>query len=182
VSDLAEESSDTTAIAALGQLTAHHSDARAMLLIGKTALVRGLAMDRYAFPDIGVPPYSTDRSSTRSLRRLFDRAHGERLRPARQVTGQGRRADAGHPESRARYREAFRRRLRLEWACVRPGLQHPDGRRRGRRVTQGVPRLLHYDVRRLQRWPRAGQAMGGAARAIRAIPRSTRSTGSSAFR
>jgi soluble lytic murein transglycosylase len=57
VTDLAEESSDATAIAALGQLTAHHSDARAMLLIGKTALARGLAMDQYAFPDIGVPPY-----------------------------------------------------------------------------------------------------------------------------
>jgi soluble lytic murein transglycosylase len=58
VTDLAEESSDAAAIAALGQLTAHYNDARAMLLIGKTALARGLAMDRYAFPDIGVPPYS----------------------------------------------------------------------------------------------------------------------------
>src|SRR5260370_26588646 len=29
-----------------------------MLLIGKTALALGLAMDQYAFPDIGVPPYS----------------------------------------------------------------------------------------------------------------------------
>jgi len=29
-----------------------------MLLIGKTALARGMAMDQYAFPDIGVPGYS----------------------------------------------------------------------------------------------------------------------------
>jgi soluble lytic murein transglycosylase len=58
VSDLAEHGSDDAALAALGQLTAHHNDARAMLLIGKTALARGLAMDLYAFPDIGVPPYS----------------------------------------------------------------------------------------------------------------------------
>jgi soluble lytic murein transglycosylase len=29
-----------------------------MLLIGKTALARGMAMDQYAFPDIGVPRYS----------------------------------------------------------------------------------------------------------------------------
>jgi soluble lytic murein transglycosylase-like protein len=28
-----------------------------MLLIGKTALARGMAMDQYAFPDIGVPRY-----------------------------------------------------------------------------------------------------------------------------
>ena len=58
VTDLAEDSSDAATIAALGQLTAQHNDARAMLLIGKTALGRGLAMDQYAFPDIGVPPYS----------------------------------------------------------------------------------------------------------------------------
>ena len=58
MTDLAEGSSDAATIAALGQLTAHHNDARAMLLIGKTALARGLAMDHYAFPDIGVPPYS----------------------------------------------------------------------------------------------------------------------------
>jgi soluble lytic murein transglycosylase len=58
VSDLAEHGSDDVALAALGQLTAHYNDARAMLPIGKTALARGLAMDLYAFPDIGVPPYS----------------------------------------------------------------------------------------------------------------------------
>ena len=58
VTDLANESSDPATIGALGQLTAHYNDARAMLLIGKTALARGLAMDQYAFPDIGVPPYS----------------------------------------------------------------------------------------------------------------------------
>jgi hypothetical protein len=29
-----------------------------MLLIGKTALARGLPMDVYAFPDVGVPNYS----------------------------------------------------------------------------------------------------------------------------
>jgi soluble lytic murein transglycosylase len=58
VSDLAEHSSDVAGLAALGELTARHNDARAMLLIGKTALARGLAMDLYAFPDIGVPPYN----------------------------------------------------------------------------------------------------------------------------
>ena len=58
VTDLAKESSDAATIGALGQLTAHYNDARAMLLVGKTALARGLAVDQYAFPDIGVPPYS----------------------------------------------------------------------------------------------------------------------------
>ena len=55
---VAEESSDATAIAALGQLTERYNDARAMMLIGKVALARRFAMEQYAFPDIGVPPYS----------------------------------------------------------------------------------------------------------------------------
>jgi len=58
VGDLAEQSADAAALAALGELTARYNDAQAMLLIGKTALARGLAMDLYAFPDIGVPPYN----------------------------------------------------------------------------------------------------------------------------
>jgi soluble lytic murein transglycosylase len=58
VSDLAETSSDVATLSALGELTARHNDAQAMLAIGKTALARGLAMERYAFPEIGVPAYS----------------------------------------------------------------------------------------------------------------------------
>jgi soluble lytic murein transglycosylase len=58
VADLAEENTDVAALAALGELTASYDDAHAMLLIGKTALARGLALDEYAFPKIGVPPYS----------------------------------------------------------------------------------------------------------------------------
>jgi soluble lytic murein transglycosylase len=58
VSDLAKESGDPAVIAGLGNLTGHYNDAQAMLLVGKTALARGLPMDLYAFPDIGVPNYS----------------------------------------------------------------------------------------------------------------------------
>jgi len=58
VADLAEESNDAATLAALGHVTASYADARAMLLIGKTALARGLALDNYAFPDIGVPDYN----------------------------------------------------------------------------------------------------------------------------
>jgi soluble lytic murein transglycosylase len=59
VSDLAEESSSAPALAALAELAAHYNDARAMLLIGKTGLMRGLPMDQYAFPDFGVPAYKS---------------------------------------------------------------------------------------------------------------------------
>jgi soluble lytic murein transglycosylase len=57
VSDLAETTSDVATLTQLGELTARHNDAQAMLVIGKTALARGLAMERYAFPEIGVPAY-----------------------------------------------------------------------------------------------------------------------------
>src|SRR3954453_19501617 len=49
VTDLAGESSDDAVIAGLGKLTRQYNDAKAMLLIGKTALTRGLPMDVYAF-------------------------------------------------------------------------------------------------------------------------------------
>ena len=58
VADLAEESSDAAHIVGLGELTARYHDARAMLMIGRTALARGLPLDQYAFPDIGVPSYN----------------------------------------------------------------------------------------------------------------------------
>jgi len=53
--DLAEQSNDVTALSALGELTARHDDAPAMLQLGKAALARGLPLDLYAFPEIGIP-------------------------------------------------------------------------------------------------------------------------------
>ena len=58
VSDLVEDNGDPAVIAGLGKLTADHNDAQAMLLVGKAALAKGLPMEHYAFPDIGVPNYS----------------------------------------------------------------------------------------------------------------------------
>jgi hypothetical protein len=58
VTDLAEENSDPGVIAGLGKLTARYNDAQAMLLVGKAALARGMPMDHYAYPDIGVPGFS----------------------------------------------------------------------------------------------------------------------------
>jgi soluble lytic murein transglycosylase len=58
VTDLAEESADVAALVALGELTGRRNDARAMLQIGKPALARGLALDPYAFPSIGIPQHS----------------------------------------------------------------------------------------------------------------------------
>src|SRR6266545_7638099 len=57
VTALAESSADVTALVALAEITVRHEDAQATLLIGKMALARGFALDLYAFPTLGVPPY-----------------------------------------------------------------------------------------------------------------------------
>jgi soluble lytic murein transglycosylase len=58
VTDLADESIDIAVLAALGELTVRRDDAHGTLQIGKTALARGLALDLYAFPTIGIPQHS----------------------------------------------------------------------------------------------------------------------------
>ena len=58
VASLAEQSGDAAQLAALGELVGRRNDARAMLEIGKAALARGLALDVYAFPIIGIPQHS----------------------------------------------------------------------------------------------------------------------------
>jgi soluble lytic murein transglycosylase len=58
VTELAEEGKDPAVIAGLGKLTRRYNDAQAMLLVGKAALARGMPMDVYAYPDIGVPNYT----------------------------------------------------------------------------------------------------------------------------
>jgi soluble lytic murein transglycosylase len=56
--DLAEQCADVATLAALGELTSRRNDARATLELGKTALARGLAVDHYAFPTIGIPQHT----------------------------------------------------------------------------------------------------------------------------
>jgi soluble lytic murein transglycosylase len=90
VNDLAARSSDVAALAALGQLAADHDDAQAMFLMGKTALSRGLPMDQYAFPDIGVPAYrpvgpQLDRSIIYSVVRTESAFNPRDVSPAKAV-------------------------------------------------------------------------------------------------
>jgi soluble lytic murein transglycosylase len=58
VVDLAEDSADVKALAALGELTGRRNHARAMLELGKNTLARGLALDHFAFPTIGIPQHT----------------------------------------------------------------------------------------------------------------------------
>jgi soluble lytic murein transglycosylase len=57
VADLADRA-DADALAVLAALAAKQGDARALLLIGKGALARGLPFDVYAFPIEGLPRYA----------------------------------------------------------------------------------------------------------------------------
>ncbi|MGP0090553.1 MAG: transglycosylase SLT domain-containing protein [Xanthobacteraceae bacterium] len=56
--DLAERAQDIGALSMLAEIARRHEDARAMVLLGKAAMARGLAFDFYAFPSSGVPNYS----------------------------------------------------------------------------------------------------------------------------
>ncbi len=55
--DLADKATDAGALALLAEITTRHNDARATLLIGRTALSHGLPFEHYAFPAFGMPNY-----------------------------------------------------------------------------------------------------------------------------
>ncbi|MFN3658829.1 MAG: transglycosylase SLT domain-containing protein [Pseudolabrys sp.] len=55
--ELGESAIDLAGMAMLGELADKHNDGRAMLLLGKGALGRGLPMDYYAYPVVGLPDY-----------------------------------------------------------------------------------------------------------------------------
>jgi soluble lytic murein transglycosylase len=74
VADLGDRSTDAAALAAIGEIAAHHKDARSALLVGKGGLGRGLALEHYAFPTVGIPDYksigpSVDRSVVYAIAR-----------------------------------------------------------------------------------------------------------------
>jgi soluble lytic murein transglycosylase len=50
---------DVGTLSALGELAHQYQDARGMLHMGKAALGRGLPLDHYAFPTVGVPGYAS---------------------------------------------------------------------------------------------------------------------------
>lgn len=59
VADLADRTTDVGALTLMAEIAAKYDDARAVLLIGKTALSNGLPLDHAAFPTIGLPRFSS---------------------------------------------------------------------------------------------------------------------------
>ena len=55
--ELGESATDIAGMAMLGELAAKHGDGRAMLLLGEAAYGRGLPLDYYAYPVVGLPEY-----------------------------------------------------------------------------------------------------------------------------
>jgi len=88
---LAEQSTDVVAMSALAEEMGRHDDARAMLELGKTALGRGLPLDAYAFPTIGIPQHTQfgepiDRSVIYSVART-ESAFNQRDRSSAMAVG-----------------------------------------------------------------------------------------------
>jgi soluble lytic murein transglycosylase len=57
LAELGERSMDIATLAAIGDVAAHQKDARAMVLLGRAALARGLPFEHFAFPTVGVPEH-----------------------------------------------------------------------------------------------------------------------------
>ncbi|MGH6725207.1 MAG: transglycosylase SLT domain-containing protein [Pseudolabrys sp.] len=55
--ELGESGTDIAGMAALAEVAAKHEDGRAMLLLGQSAYNRGLPLDYYAYPVVGLPNY-----------------------------------------------------------------------------------------------------------------------------
>ena len=56
--ELGESSTDVAGMAMLGETAAKYKDGRAMLMLGKGGLGRGLPLDYYAYPTMGLPDYT----------------------------------------------------------------------------------------------------------------------------
>jgi len=56
--ELGESGTDIAGMAAVAEVAGKHGDGRAMLLLGQGALSRGLPLDYYAYPIVGLPDYN----------------------------------------------------------------------------------------------------------------------------
>ena len=170
------------AVVRLGQLTARYNDAQAMLAIGKTALARGLPMEQYAFPEIGVPSYRPiappiDRCIVYSIVRT-ESAFDQRDRSPANAVGLMQVTPEAGRDTAKRFGVAY------DWKRLvsDPVYNTQMGAAEVSALFKEYHWLLHHDVCWLQCRPRSRAAMGGASTAIRAIPRSMPSIGSSASR
>ena len=151
-------------LAALAELTGRRNDARAMLQIGKPALARGLALDVYAFPAIGVPQHSPigpeiDRSIIYSVVRTESAFDQRDKSPANAVGLMQVTPEAGRDTAK-RFGVAY------DWDRMvsDPVYNTQMGAAELSALLQEYARLPHHDLRRLQCRPGPGSRMGEAVR------------------
>ena len=154
--DLADKATDAGALATLAEIAARHDDARATLLIGKTALGRGFPFERYAFPDFGVPNFrqigpEVERCVVYSIVRQ-ESAFNTRVVSSANALGLMQVTPAAGRNTAKKFNVAFDQRPPARGRR----LQRPAWNRRARRRHQRVSRLLYPGVRLLQCRPRAG--------------------------
>ena len=154
---------------------------RLALMVAKEAQRRGLPIGRLAHPTGAIPRDCRDARRARPGAGLRHRTPGVALRPRRRQSGRRSRPDADHAAHCCRDGARTRPETHSTPPDERPGLQR-DARSGVLDEAAGrLRRVLHLDLRRLQRGRRQGARVDRAVSAIRAIPTSTLSTGSSAI-
>jgi hypothetical protein len=175
MTDFTKESNDVASVAAAGEITARYNDAKRYC---KTALARG--MDHTLSPTL-VCRFTARLACSLIAALSFNRAHGERLRAARQVAGQSSWAHASHAGTGRDTAKRFG--VAYDWnRLVSDPVYNTQ-------IGAAEVAALLKEYRGSHIMPRAGYNAAVAASrnglpntAIRAIPRSMRSIGSSAFR
>ena len=93
-------------------------------------MARGLPLDYYAYPTVGLPDYTPIGTAGRAGGGLFDRAPGEPLQSEGRLDRAGHGLHAGDAGGRQRHRQASSRSTYDQHPpAQRPGLQRADGRR-----------------------------------------------------
>ena len=141
---------DVGTLSAVGELAEQYHDARGMLHMGKAALARGLPLDYYAFPTVGVPRYSPIAPEIEDASAVCHHSPGERVRSVRLVARPGDGSDAGDAGRRTGYLQALQLHLQRQTPQERHTLQPSSGRSRARRLDPGLSRQPHPGVRGLQ--------------------------------
>ena len=136
--ELGESGTDVAGMAMLGEVAGKHGDGRSMLLLGQGAYGRGLPLDYYAYPIVGLPDfqpisppvdpavtYSIARQESHFNQKIVSTAHAMGFM---QVT----------PEAAQDTAKVFKAEYSRDPADHRSGLQHADGHRRIGHSAQGL--------------------------------------------
>ena len=158
--ELGASSRDIAGMAALAEVAGKNDDPRAMLLLGKGGLGRGLPLDYYAYPTYGLPDYKpitdpVERALVYSIARQESHFNQQVVSPAHaygymQVTPVAAKDTARRfkaPYSRSRLRTDPVYNMQMGAAELSMLLRTYDG-------------SYHHDLRRLQRRPWACAAVG----------------------